>query len=194
MFNGRTEYESIGYKKYQELDDEELTKRYDTLIGLWRKFLEQNDPTLIQGTDYYIHKKNMFEVIRRCDQRNVYYFVFHELEDICEYKDIALFCFWLITLKPFMVVNEDSNIYNCPNEMFALFLILTVIRGVYNDVYKNDKERKFTYPSKERIKDIVYDFKYCSISREAMISFVETFADTYGVGISYILQTTKEGK
>ena len=27
-----------------------------------------------------------------------------------------------------------------------------------------------------------------SVSREAMISFVETFADTYGIGISYILE------
>lgn len=81
-----------------------------------------------------------------------------------------------------MVINENANIYNCANEMFALYLILTVIEGAF----KHNYNEKFKYPSDARIKDIVYDFKYCSFTREAMIAFVETLADTYGVGISYI--------
>lgn len=186
MFNGCTEFEQVGYKKYHELDDKSYIKRYNQVIDLWRRFLAQNAPSLIEGKDYYVHKRNMYEIIKRCDQRNVYYYVFHELKDINEYKDIALYCFWINTLKPFMVVNEESSIYNCANEMFSLFLILSVIKGVYDNVYADDVTKQFRYPSKERIKDIVYDFKYYSISREAMISFVETFADTYGVGISYI--------
>lgn len=184
MFNGKVKFDSLGYKKYQELSDAEFTERYNEIINLWQDFLSQNDPTLKIGIDYFVHKKNLFEVIRRCDERNVYYYVFHELEDICEYKDIALYCFWINTLKPFMVINENAQIYNCANEMFSLFLILTVIEGAYKEKFK-DKE--FVYPSDARIKDIVYDFKYCSISREAMIAFVETLADTYGVGIAYIL-------
>ena len=91
-------------------------------------------------------------------------------------------CFWLNTLKPFMVIDEKSKLYDCPNEKFSLFLILSTISAVYS-IYKNEK---FEYPSKERIRDILYDFKYCSLSREAMISFVETFADTYGVGIEFV--------
>lgn len=185
MFNGRTQFSKEGYKKYQELTPQEIQDRYDKIIELWREFLSLNDPTLILNQDYFIHKKNLFEIIRRCDERNVYYYVFHELEDICEYKDIALYCFWINTLKPFMVINENAKIYNCANEMFSLFLILSVIEGAWKD--KNGEKENFHYPSNARIKDIVYDFKYCSISREAMIAFVETLADTYGVGIEYIL-------
>lgn len=185
MFNGRIRFDEAGYKKYQELEPKEMQERYDEIISLWQSFLTQNDPTLQLGKDYFIHKKNLFETIRRCDERNVYYYVFHELEDICEYKDIALYCFWINTLKPFMVINERSNIYNCPNEMFSLFLILSVIEGAWKQ--KNGEQAKFRYPSDARIKDIVYDFKYCSITREAMIAYVETLADTYGVGIEYIL-------
>lgn len=186
MFNGRLDFDSAGYQKYQELSDDEFVKRYDELISLWQEFLAQNDPTLKIGVDYFVHKKNLFEIIRRCDERNVYYYIFHELKDICEYKDIALYCFWINTLKPFMVVNENASIYNCANEMFSLFLILSVIEGAYKEKNKNINA-EFDYPSDARIKDIVYDFKYCSISREAMIAFVETLADTYGVGIAYIL-------
>lgn len=184
MFNGKMKFDSLGYKKYQELSDSEFIERYNEIINLWQEFLSQNDPTLKIGIDYFVHKKNLFEVIRRCDERNVYYYVFHELEDICEYKDIALYCFWINTLKPFMVINESAKIYNCANEMFSLFLILTVIEGAYKEKFG---EQEFIYPSAARIKDIIYDFKYCSISREAMIAFVETLADTYGVGIAYIL-------
>lgn len=191
MFNGKTRFSEAGYKKYQELEDQELQTRYDEIISLWRSFISQNDPTLKLNEDYFIHKKNLFEIIRRCDERNVYYYVFHELEDICEYKDIALYCFWINTLKPFMVINEKANIYNCANEMFSLFLILSVIEGAWKEKY--GKDSKFQYPSDARIKDIVYDFKYCSISREAMIAFVETLADTYTVGIEYILSNNEKG-
>ena len=188
MFNGKQKFETLGYKKYQELSNKELEERYEQIISLWSRFLSQNDPTLKINIDYFINKKNLFEVIRRSDQRHVYYYIFHELDDICEYKDIALYCFWINTLKPFMVINEHANIYNCANEMFSLFLILSVIEGIYKKKVGND----FKYPSDERIKDIVYDFKYCSLSREAMVAFVETLADTYGIGIEYIFNNMEK--
>ena len=72
--------------------------------------------------------------------------------------------------------------------MFSLYLILTTIEAAYK---RKNPSQDFKYPSPERIQDILYDFKYCSISREAMISFVETLADTYGVGITYILSQNK---
>ena len=90
-----------------------------------------------------------------------------------------------------MIINENAKIYNCANEMFSLFLILSVIEGAWKEKYGEDS--KFRYPSDARIKDIVYDFKYCSISREAMIAFVETLADTYKVGIEYILSNAENG-
>ena len=127
MFNGKSQFDSLGYKKYVELSDADIHERYDVIINLWRAFLTQNAPTLELNVDYFVHQKNLFEVIRRCDERNLYYYIFHDLEDICEYKDIALYCFWINTLKPFMVVNPDALIYNGPNELFSLFLILTVI-------------------------------------------------------------------
>lgn len=174
----------LGYRQYVELTDDEVQQRYDALINQWINFLAFNKENLELGKDYYVHTNNLFEVIRRCDKRVLYFYVFHGLVEECEYKEIALLCFWINTLKPFMVVKEDSAIYNSPNEMFSLFLILSTIRGAYSKIVK-DKE--FKYPSDKRMRDILYDFKYCSMSREAMIAFIETLADSYGVGISYIL-------
>lgn len=172
------------YKSYEDLSQEEFDKEYDYIMKCWEKFISINSPGLCAGKDYYIHKRNIFEVIRRLDKRRVYYKVFHNLTDINEFKYIAIQCYWINTLKPFMVINDKSPIYNAPNELFSVYLILSMIRGVYDKIYPGEK---FVYPSNKRITDVAYNFKYCGLSREATIAFVETFADNYKVGIEYIL-------
>lgn len=170
---------------YIPLSKEKFNKRFQSLLDLWGDFLKicgEEDLT------YYVHEFNMYEVITRHDKRKHYYQVFHELTEPCEYKYIAIECFWLNTLKPFMVVDSKSSIYNCPNEMFSLFLIMATIRGVFEELKPGEE---FVYISDARMKDILYDFKYCNLNREAMISFVETLADTYGVGIEYVLNQKK---
>ncbi len=168
-------------KKYPPLSIEQFNKRFNAIAALWNEFLEIEGES---STEFFIHKPNMFEVIRRQDERKYYFEVFHDLDVPCEYKYVAIECFWINTLKPFMITDERSNLFMCPNEMFSLFLILSTIRCVFE---KYKPKEKFKYPSNERMKDILYDFKYCTMSREAMIAYVETLADTYGVGISYLL-------
>ena len=173
------------YKTYDALSNDELNVEYDYIIKSWYSFLETNAPNLIEGKDYFIHRRNLFEVITRMDKRRVYYKVFHNLVEINEFKYVALQCYWINTLKPFMVVNENCPIYNSPNEMFSVYLIVSMVRSVYKDVFPN---KEFEYPSSRRLTDMVYNFKYCDLSREATIAFVETFADNYGIGIQYILE------
>ena len=178
------DFSKLGYKHYEELSNEEMQWAYDKIVEQWRKFLSLNAPDLVLEKDYFIHKRNVFEVISRCNKRELYHYVFHNLKEVTEYKVIAIKCFWIMTLKPFMVTNSNSEIYNCPNEMFSLFLILETIEEVMAKFFP-DKE--FSYPSEARMRDLLYKFKFCSLSREAMIALVETLADTYGVGISHIL-------
>lgn len=174
---------------YKELSQSELNDKCNVLLSQWGDFLQENDPNLERGRDYFVNMPNLFEVVRRVDKRKFYYKVYHKTERICEYKEVAINAFWINTLKPFMVVNEDSPLYSNANEMFSLFMILAIIQYNYNQAFP---ERVFQMPSGDRIRDIIYDFKYCSISREGMISFVETFADTYQVGIERIFANKKK--
>lgn len=167
---------------YVPLSKEKYENRARSLISLWEQFLVSHQ---IENTNYHLHEYNLYEVITRHDKRKHYFEVFHELSSPCEYKYIAVECFWINTLKPFIITDAESPIYNCPNEMFSLYLILATIRGVFETLNPGEE---FKYPSKARMKDILYDFKFCTLSREAMISFVETLADNYGVGISYVLE------
>lgn len=174
--------------RYEELTEPERQEKYRQILQEWQEFTDNEGLNLELNKDFFIHKRNLFEIIRRCDKRRVYMAMFHNLKEMCEYKTVAIESFWIITLKPFLVVNEEVEIYNCPNEAFALYRILATIKTAYKEKFP---EKKFEYPSAERIQDILYDFKYCSISREAMIAFVETFADIYGVGISDIFEKNK---
>lgn len=167
-------------KPYTSLTLEEINNRYSMILSLWDSFLKTvGEPKL----KYIVNKQNLYEVIKRQDKRMYYYRVFHKLDYPCEYKFMAIECFWINTLKPFFVEDESSAIYSCANEQFSLYLILSLIREVMS-IHRKDVP--FEQPTAERMKEILYDFKYCSLSREAMISFVETFADNYFVGIDYI--------
>ena len=94
------------YKTYVDLDDADFNREYDYIMKCWQKFISINSPELCENKDYFIHKRNLFEVIRRLDKRRVYYKVFHDLTDINEFKYIAIQCYWINTLKPFMVINR----------------------------------------------------------------------------------------
>lgn len=169
--------------RYEELTEEEVVDRFDQIMKEWNNFLRsENLQYLKRDKDYFVHKRNLYEIIRRCDKRRVYMEMFHDLEP-CEYKKLAVECFWINTLKPFMIVNEKCDAYNCPNELFSLYRILSLIESLFKEINPN---QQFAYPSPSRIQDIVYDFKYCSLNREAMVAYIETLADTYGIGISYI--------
>lgn len=171
------------YNTYKNLDTVEFNVEHGRILECWQLFISQNSPGMKKNKDYFIHERNLFEVITRLDKRRVYYKVFHNLTSINEYKYVAILCYWINTLKPFMVVNERSPIYNAPNEMFSVYLIISMVRSVYS---KEKPNEKFVYPSDRRITDMVYNFKYCGLSREATIAFVETFADNYGIGIQHI--------
>lgn len=175
---------------YEKMSPSVMQSTYVNIIKQWKCFLESEKVYgLEEGKNLFIHKTNLLQVIDRTHRRESYYEYFYG-DELCEYKRVAIESFWIVTLKPFIVVDEQSKLYNCPNEMFSLYRIIAVIRNMYEKKCADEgvdiKTNPFVYPSDKRIQDILYDFKYCDFSREAFISFVETFADNYGVGIDYI--------
>ena len=166
---------------YEQQTKEQVSVEIDRLIDLWNRFLKAQGCThLSVNKDYFIHKRNLYEVVKRLDKRRTYYYVFHQISDICEYKEIGILAYWINTLKPFMVVNSSCSIYSSPNEMFSLYLILCGLAEIHE---KRHPEKTFKMLDSHTIQDYVYNFKYCDLNREAMIFFVETLAKSYGIGM-----------
>jgi len=176
---GNAFLDALGH--YSPQTEEEFGGEVDRIINLWKDFLRaQNEQDMEIEKDYFVHKRNLYEVLKRLDKRRTYYYVFHEIDDICEYKEIGILTYWINTLKPFMVVNSESKVYNAANEMFSLYLIISVLAEVFKKRYP---EKIFVLPDAMTIQDYVYNFKYCDLNREAMIFFIETLAKSYGIGM-----------
>ena len=75
---------------YIDLTPKERQEKYSQFFSEWEIFLTQEGVHAEIGKDYYIHKKNLFEIIRRCDKRRVYMAMFHDLKDVCEYKHLNI--------------------------------------------------------------------------------------------------------
>jgi len=164
--------------KYRYLSEEEARERTGELLRLWDSFLQVYDPSLRLDKDCFIHKRNLLEVIERVHKRETYYYVFHDIDHVCEYKYVALQCFWINSLKPFAIVNSNSPIYSYPNELFSFSLILAAFRRVFEKTYPG---KAFPPTNSRMTEEIIYAFKYCDLTREAMILFVETLARSYGI-------------
>lgn len=169
-------------ERYIDLTTEELRKEFDEILELWIEFVSRNDSELELNKDYFIQERSMFEIIKRTDKRKVYYHVFHKIQYPCinEIKEVGIIAYWINTLKPFSVVKKDSPIYNSPNERLALSLILGTISSLCKEIFGEN----YITPclTKDAEINYIYYFKYCDVSRESMIQFVEMLASIYKVG------------
>lgn len=178
--------------RYVDMSQDEFKEELTNILYYWERFIEQYNEQLQEtekleiNKDYFINHENLREVIKRVDKREVYYYIFHNMSEVCEYKHIAITSYWLCALKPFIFIKDHpllTELHNSVNERFSFYLILSTLRGVFERIYPY---KKFEYPSDIAKKDIIYNFKYCDLSREAFIFFVETFAKSYGIGLDVL--------
>lgn len=165
-------------KDYKKLTSEERQFQIDKILEVWNDFLAINDPDL-KESDVFINKRSLAEAVERVSKRKYYYEVFHQLYHISEYKEVALYVFWITKLKPFTIVKETSPLCASVNELFAVHMILSI----FEKVRKAAKSCNFTYPSQAMISDFIYGLKYQDFTKEAMIVYVEALASACGLPV-----------
>ncbi len=169
-----------GYNKlYIELTEEENKEQRDLIKKSWMYFLKLNDPSLKEN-DYFINEYNLIEVVERVSKRKFYYKVFHGIEHISEFKEIALICFWICKLKPFVVLNQQSALCASTNELFSIHLVICLLEACSKEL------ETFHYPDKITIKNIIYALKYQDLTKEALIQYMECLAIACGINIHNI--------
>jgi len=150
----------------------------NVIMKNWEAFVRNHDKSLVMDKDMFVNKRNIIEVAHRVDKRKAYYSIFHTIDNTSECREIGLLSYWICTLKPFFVAKEESPLYGCPNEMFVLYLMMAMIKRIFLKQYPDEKFK----PLNERlIKELVNKFKYCDMSREAMIACVELLAKSYDI-------------
>lgn len=108
---------------YDPMSDEEMLKIHRFYSNLFKKFLdEMNYPSDI---GYYINSYALIDAIVRVDKRKAYFYCFHNM-DINENKEVALYAYWIIKFKPFVILDNrynDEKSSSYINELFATYII-----------------------------------------------------------------------
>lgn len=151
--------------------DKEI-KHFDVLIS---NFIEESGYSF---SDIAIFETIIFQIITKVDQRKKYFDFFHHL-NISDFKELALYCFWIIKLKPLFLVkpnaNEDDKLaFDSINEKLALYKII----NKFKSLARTDEHRKKidNFFSNEYMYELIYSFTYRDISKEALILLIETMA------------------
>lgn len=164
--------------KYTMLTPEERQLQINKLVDVWKDFVSINDPSLCED-DFFVNERILIEVVERVSKRKYYFEVFHGLPSVSEYKETALYVFWITKLKPFTVIKRDSPLCVSANELYALHMVISMFEKIRDD----KKTENFSYPSESMLSDFVYGLKYQDITKEALIMHIESLAASCGLPV-----------
>ena len=121
---------------YKPLSPQIATEKMDTLQDMISAFL---DKSTLDRDDIECNDILLLKTILRIDQRSDYFVYFHstinsngdiEVDEMSQYKQIALLCFWIIKYKPLRIKDVQKELlyykYNhCTiNEAFAAYIFV----------------------------------------------------------------------
>ena len=162
---------------YRPLSPEKATEIMNELQDMILAFL---DKSTLNKEEVDCNHALLLKTILRIDQRSDYFVYFHstisdngkiEVDEMSQYKQIALLCYWIIKYKPLRVIDMQKELayysYNhCTiNEAFAAYIFV----GQINKAKCLSKKQKAYYMSQPYISDLFYKFMHHDISKEAMI-------------------------
>ena len=135
-------------------------------------------------TEIEVNGRALRECVLRVHQRQYYFEVFHNMDNgVSEIKRIALYCFWLLKYRPF-VLKFKPDLDNFPakverrdyfEERFCIFLLTMQIRRSYSGTPRLPI-------SDNGVADIVYSLKHHDVSKETLTLLFETLEDVVRMG------------
>ena len=164
---------------YEPLTEEQWHAEIAHFRDVAASFIESNG---YEKPDIGVSDTKVFQIITKVDQRKKYFAYFHHL-DISDFKELALYCFWIIKTQPLHCqktnLEKEEIDFESLNEKFALYYLIKKLRSLANG-NTDTLARISNFFSKQYIYELIYSFTYRDISKEAMILLVETMALAIG--------------
>jgi hypothetical protein len=124
-----------------------------------------------ENTVYHVSGYALIDIIIRVDKRKAYYQCFHSME-IDECKEIALYAYWILKLRPFTITDEAyKNKYDACNinEAFVIYLI-----GFILEQTKRIERTENINNSYSRF--LEYSFRFRNFSIDSFIVLIESIS------------------
>jgi len=91
------EHNDVLYPSYAEMSDEKHIERLMLAKSMFEKSFQE---IKLDITKHYIEFHLVSDAIARTDQRKLHYLMYHDGMMMNELKQIAVFSFWILRLKP----------------------------------------------------------------------------------------------
>jgi len=162
--------------KYKQAEKEEL----DTL---YKRFLETAKvSSLFKNDSWKIHEISVCEdavtkIIEQIRRRKLYFHIYHDINDLNELKETALYCFWILKLQPFYWRKKCEE--NPNYELNAKIALHFFTQGL--TLYADEKTKKDNKNIVLRanftnsiIDNLYYSFRFRDWSKEALMDLAES--------------------
>lgn len=156
--------------EYQWITQEEFLMEVKNLEYLMQDFCSGSD--LYKYEDVCTNIQAIRDIIVRVHKRKHYFKVFHNQMITSEYKETALYCYWILKLRPFWINPANASAERI-NEKFVLHLYVSLLKKYNEDFSEEDGIDKM------HIRELLYSFRYRDITKESMILMLEPYYYDY---------------
>ncbi|MCM1414987.1 MAG: hypothetical protein NC430_03565 [bacterium] len=157
-------------EKYKWINEDDYIKEVDKLDDLLNDFCAVSK--LYPREQVMVNLSAIRDIVIRVYKRRHYFKIFHDDMVTSEYKDTALYCYWILKLRPLWIAPSIRSSERI-NEKFALHLYVTLLKKYNEDFTEKDGVNK------RHIRELLYSFRFRDITKEAMILMLEPYYYDY---------------
>lgn len=157
-------------ENYKRINEPEYLDEVEKLDSMLKDFCEASK---IYGyNDVVVNISALRDIIVRVHKRKYYFKLFHNDMVTSEYKETALYCYWILKLRP-LWINPSVKKSERINEKYALHLYVALLKK-YNETF-SEKDGI----NKKHIRELLYSFRFRDITKESMILMLEPYYYEY---------------
>jgi len=166
--------------KYIKATQNEIDNRY-------KEFLTNVDfGSLYKNKSWVVHEIGLCEnaIIKIIDlvrKRHLYFHIYHDITELNELKEAALYSFWILKLQPFYWEKQDNDRANYELNAKVALLVFTSGIKLYADKKtkrsKKDGENIIFKPNLDDgdvVQNLYYSFRFRDWSKEALMDLAES--------------------
>ena len=158
------------FENYKRITEQEYLKEVEKLDSLLQDFCKASGGYAYKAVS--VNKSTIRDIIVRVHKRKHYFKVFHNDMVTSEYKETALYCYWILKLRPLWIEPSVKRAERI-NEKYALHLYVSLLKK-YNETF-SEKDGI----NKKHIKELLYSFRFRDMTKESMILMLEPYYYDY---------------
>jgi hypothetical protein len=116
-------------------------------------------------------------IIEQVRRRKLYFHIYHDIEELSEPKETALYTFWILKLQPFFWRKDRDDRPNYElNAQVALYFFVKGLHFYADKKTKNSKNGKIyrvNISEDADMADMMHSFKFRDLSKEALMDLAE---------------------